>query len=100
MKPKLFLPLLFMILLLSCLPVFAVVFDQHEEESGEFEHKVSTEGLSGINLLLVNLYNDQRLIYAILTTISMAIFGGFIALTVDFILARVGLTVSKMEHRE
>jgi len=100
MKPKSILLLLFLILFMTCLPVFAIVFDQHEEESGEFEHRVSTEGLSGISLFIVNLYNDQRLIYAILTTGAMALFGGLIALSVDFILARFGLTVSKMEHRE
>jgi hypothetical protein len=100
MKTKLIILLLILIFFMTCLPVLAIVFDQHEEESGEFEHRVSTEGLSGISLILVNLYNDHRLIYAIVTTISMAIFGGLIALSVDFILARFGLTVSKMEHRE
>ena len=102
MKSKLILPLfvLILILFMVCLPVFAMVLDQHEEESGEFEHRVSTEGLSGLKLFLVNLYNDQRLVYAILTTVAMALFGGLIALSVDFILARLGLTVSKMEHRE
>ena len=102
MKPKLIVTMLILIFLLSmiCLPVFAMVLDQHEEESGEFEHRVSTEGLSGISLFIVDLYNDQRLIYAILTTVAMALFGGLIALSVDFILARLGLTVSKMEHRE
>jgi hypothetical protein len=85
-------------LMMLILPVL-LAGSQHEE-SGEFEHRVSTEGLSGLSLFLVNLYNDQRMVYALVTTAAMALFGGLIALTVDFFLIRLGLTVSKMEHKE
>lgn len=86
------------ILMMLLLPVL-IAGSQHEE-SGEFEHRVSTEGLTGLSLFLVNLYNDHRIVYALVTTAAMATFGGLIALTVDFFLARLGLTVSKMEHKE
>ena len=90
--------MLFMILFLICLPVIAL--DNNQEETDEFEHRVSTEGKSGLSLWLINLYNDHRMVYAIVTTVAMAGFGGLIALIVDFILARFGMTVTKMEHRE
>jgi ABC-type Fe3+ transport system permease subunit len=88
--------MLLILVIMICLPVFA----QEHEEGGKLEYRASTEGVSGFSLILVNLYNDHRLVYAVVSTLSMAILGGLIAVLVDFILARFGLTVSKMEHRE
>ncbi len=101
MNLKQIVPLIILVMIFSfiCLPVIAAGTDQ-EEESGEFTHRVSAEGKSGITLWIINLYNDHRLIYACVTTLSMAVFGGLIALIVDFFLVRIGLTVTKMEHRE
>ena len=90
---------LLLMLMILVLPVL-IAGSQHEEESGDFEHRINSEGLSGLSLFLVNLYNDHRMIYALVTTVAMASFGGLIALTVDFFLVRMGLTVSKMEHKE
>lgn len=71
-----------------------------EEPATALEHRVSTSNLSGSNLLLANLYNDNRLLYAALTTFAMALLGVIIAFGVDLLLGRLGLKVSKVEHRE
>jgi hypothetical protein len=86
--------------------VFAVVLATSavahaaEEAGTALEHHVDTHELHGINLLLAELYNDHRLLYATVATVSMAVFGIVIAFAVDAILNRLGFRLSKMEHRE
>jgi ABC-type phosphate/phosphonate transport system permease subunit len=70
------------------------------EPATALEHHVDTSRLSGTNLMLANLYNDNRVLYALVTTLAMAFFGIAIAFTVDGLLGRLGLKVSKVEHRE
>lgn len=70
------------------------------EPATALEHHVDTKALTGTNLLLANLYNDHRLLYALVTTVAMAFFGIAIAFVVDGLLVRLGLKVSKVEHRE
>jgi ABC-type phosphate/phosphonate transport system permease subunit len=70
------------------------------EPATALEHHVETSALTGTNLLLANLYNDHRLLYALVTTVAMAFFGIAIAFVVDGLLGRLGLKVSKVEHRE
>lgn len=67
---------------------------------GELHYKASTDGVTGLNLVLVNMYNDQRLLYAVITTGAMAVMGIIIGVTVDFCLVRIGLGVTKVEHKE
>jgi hypothetical protein len=70
------------------------------EPATALEHHVDTSTLTGSNLLLANLYNDHRVLYAAVTTVAMAFFGIAIAFAVDGLLGRLGLKVSKVEHRE
>ena len=63
-------------------------------------HHVDTSRLSGLNLLLGQLYNDQRLLYAIVTTAAMAALGVCIAFFVDLLLGQLGFRVTRGEHRE
>ncbi len=100
MNVKRIIPLVIMLVILLLIVFCAVIYAQDHEEQGTLAHKVNTESLSGISLFLAILYNEHRLFYALGTTISMAVFGILIALSVDFILAHFGLTISKMEHRE
>ncbi len=70
------------------------------EPATALEHHVDTSTLTGSNLLLANLYNDHRVAYAAVTTVAMAFFGIAIAFVVDGLLGKLGLKVSKVEHRE
>jgi len=66
----------------------------------ELTEKVSTEGLDGFNLWLVNLYNDSRLLLALVTVACMGIVGITIAYITEIILKMFGLQVSKIDHQE
>jgi hypothetical protein len=70
------------------------------EPATALEHHVDTSSLTGSNLLLANLYNDNRVLYAAVTTVAMGFFGIAIAFVVDGLLGKLGLKVSKVEHRE
>ena len=70
------------------------------EPATALDYHVNTAGLSGTNLILGNLYNDHRVLYAAVTTVAMASFGIAIAFVVDAVLGRLGLKVTKVEHRE
>jgi ABC-type phosphate/phosphonate transport system permease subunit len=71
-----------------------------EEPATALEHRVNTAGLSGIDLTLAHYYNERRLLYAVVTTVAMAVCGVVIAFVVDLVLGRLGLRVSKLDHRE
>ena len=71
-----------------------------DEPATALAYHVNTSNLTGSNLMLANLYNDHRVVYAAATTVGMALFGIAIAFVVDGLLARLGLKVSKVEHRE
>jgi hypothetical protein len=70
------------------------------EPATALQYHVDTSNLTGSNLMLANLYNDHRVLYAAATTVGMAAFGIAIAFCVDGLLGRLGLKVSKAEHRE
>ena len=69
-------------------------------DTGELEYRIDTEDLSGISLFLANLYNDNRLLFAIVATSSMAILGAIIAIGTEYVLKLAGFTVSRADHRE
>src|SRR3990172_9502590 len=71
-----------------------------EEPATALDYHVNTSTLTGSNLMLANLYNDHRVVYAAATTVGMAFFGIAIAFVVDGLLGKLGLKVSKVEHRE
>jgi ABC-type phosphate/phosphonate transport system permease subunit len=80
------------------LPLLALA--SGDEPATAISERIDTSHLAGNNLQLVNLYNDHRVLYAAATTVAMALFGILIAFVVDAVLARLGLKVSKVEHRE
>ena len=69
-------------------------------ETGLIEDKISTDTLNGLTLEMVNLYNDNRLLYALVVTLCMAIFGTIIGITTEWLLRLCGLKTTKMEKRE
>jgi ABC-type phosphate/phosphonate transport system permease subunit len=86
--------------LLVMLVMFPASFFLGVEKEGYLDVKVDVSQLSGISLWLVNLYNDERLIFAILVTLVMATVGMSIALFTDVLLKAFGLEVTKIEHHE
>ena len=64
------------------------------------KEKIATEGLSGLSLFLVNLFNDHRLLFAILVIVSMAIVGLTLSYLHEFILKMFGVQTGKIIHKE
>ncbi len=96
---------------LSLLLIFAIpiLMQAHEsvfasESAGKQETaltmKVDTKNLSGIDLLIANLYNEDRVLYATVVTVVMAVLGTSLAFLTDLVLKALGLEVSRISHRE
>ncbi len=61
---------------------------------------IDTKDLSGVNLWIAKLYNEDRIMYAVVVTLVMATLGSVMAFGTDLILKRFGMTVSKISHNE
>lgn len=64
--------------------------DEHGD-TGELQHKVDLDNQSGINLIIARLYNDNRLLFSIAVTATMAVMGVIIGQITGFILRILGL---------
>jgi hypothetical protein len=62
--------------------------------------KVTTVGLSAVNLFFAGWYNDNKWVFAIIVTVIMGLMGAIIAFVTDIFLKAAGLDVSKMDHHE
>ena len=80
--------LLFSVLLLSSLPAFA---SGGHGDTGQLEHVVSLEGKTGLNLMLAELYNEDRLLYALVVTVTMAVLGIVVGQITEMILKLLGI---------
>ncbi len=69
----------------------AFVFAEGHEEAGDLEHKVDLENKSGINLIIAKLYNDNRLLFALAVTVTMAAVGIIIGQVTGVLLRLLGL---------
>jgi len=54
-----------------------------------------TRVLSGFSLYLANLYNDNVWMFAIWAVVLTALLGGFLGVSMDAIMSRIGLDLSK-----
>ncbi len=70
------------------------------KQEAALTQKIDTKGLSGINLIIAKMYNDDRLLYAISVTLVMALLGSIMAFGTDLILKHFGMTVSRISHSE
>jgi hypothetical protein len=61
------------------------------EDTGKLEHKVSLEGKTGANLLLARWYNENRLVYALVVTATMAVLGIVVGQITEFTLKILGV---------
>lgn len=87
---RLLITLLIISVTIACLvtPVFA---GGGHGDTGTLEHVVSLEGKTGLSLLLAELYNDNRLIYALVVTATMAFLGAIVAQLTEFVLKMMGI---------
>jgi hypothetical protein len=75
-----------------CIPAFS--------ESGKTEvlkKTIDLSKLSGVNLVLAKLYNENLFLYSIVSLISMALLGIILATIAEFLFGKLGLTIKKTE---
>ena len=61
---------------------------------------IDTKDLTGINLWIAEMYNNDRTLYAIVVTLVMATLGSIMAFGTDLILKRFGMNVTRISHHE
>ncbi|MGD8414659.1 MAG: hypothetical protein PVF33_10520 [Candidatus Latescibacterota bacterium] len=71
--------------------LFALAMAGGGEETGKLEHKVSLDGKSGVSLLLAQWYNENRLVYALVVTATMAILGIVVGQITELTLRLIGV---------
>jgi ABC-type phosphate/phosphonate transport system permease subunit len=74
---------------LAALLVTPVLAGGHGETS-QLEHVVTEKGKSGISLSLAQLYNQQRFLYAVVVTLTMAVLGMVVAQVTELVLKLLG----------
>jgi len=77
--------------LAALLPGFA----HAAEEATDLVVVADTRVLSGFSLYLANLYNENVWMFAIWAVVLTALLGGFLGLTMDAIMSRIGLDLSQ-----
>ncbi|MGD0945933.1 MAG: DVU0150 family protein [Candidatus Binatia bacterium] len=65
------------------------------EEATDLVVVADTRVLKGFSLYLANLYNENVWMFAIWAVVLTALLGGFLGLTMDAIMSRVGLNLSE-----
>jgi len=76
---------------LLLLGLLAPVLAGEEHDGEKLEYVVPLEGKSGINLLMARWYNENRLLYALAVTVTMAAFGFLIGRATERALQLIGL---------
>ena len=61
---------------------------------------IETKNLSGINLWIAEIYNNDRVLYAVIVTLVMALLGSIMAFGTDLVLKYFGINVSRISHHE
>ncbi len=61
---------------------------------------IDTKELTGVNLWIAEMYNNDRTLYAVVVTLVMASLGSIMAFGTDLILKRFGMNVTRISHHE
>jgi ABC-type phosphate/phosphonate transport system permease subunit len=80
----------FVVLVISMVILVPTVAAGGYGDTDALEHKVTTADKTGLNLLLTQLYNDHRLIYSLVVTLTMAFLGMVVALATELLLKLLG----------
>ncbi len=70
------------------------------KQEAAISKKIDTKNLSGVNLLIADMYNNDRMLYAVVVTLVMAALGSIMAFGTDLVLKHFGMSVSKISHSE
>ncbi len=70
------------------------------KEESPLNMVIDTKDLTGVNLWIAELYNDDKTLYAIVVTLVMASLGSIMAFGTDLILKRFGMNVTRISHHE
>ncbi len=100
MSTKKMFALLFLSFLFISVPTISAAAGGGEKETAALNQKVDTSKLTGINRWVAEMYNGDRVLYAIVVTLVMAALGTSLAFLTDLILKSLGLEVSRISHRE
>ena len=100
MSIKKIIALLLLCIVIGCAFNNSYAGDVGGKEVTSLDHKVDTTNLSGVNLWIADLYNNNKLMYAIVVTLVMAALGTTMAFGTDLILKMFGMDVTKISHRE
>ncbi len=99
MKKIITLCLLFFVLSIAYNNSFASSEVGGKQETS-LNEKVGTKNLSGVNLWIVELYNNDRFMYAVVVVLVMAALGSIMAFGTDLVLKHFGINVSRISHSE
>lgn len=61
------------------------------DETGKLEHVVTLEGKTGVSLLMARWYNENRLLYALVVTATMAVLGIVVGQVTELMLKLFGV---------
>ncbi|MFZ0453302.1 MAG: hypothetical protein WCE54_21315 [Ignavibacteriaceae bacterium] len=100
MNTKKIITLLLFCFLFACFYSTSYAGDIGGKQEAAISKKIDTKDLSGINLWVADLYNNDRLLYAVIVTLVMASLGSIMAFGTDLILKHFGMNVSKISHSE
>jgi hypothetical protein len=97
---KIFALLMFCILFTCAYSTSYAISETGGKQETAISKKIDTKNLSGVNLWIADLYNNDRLLYAIVVTLIMALLGSVMAFGTDLVLKYFGISVSKISHSE
>jgi sulfite exporter TauE/SafE len=100
MSIKKFVTLIIFCFLFTCIYCNSYAGDIGGKQEAAISKKIDTKDLSGINLWIAEMYNNDRILYAVLVTLVMAALGSIMAFGTDLILKYFGMGVSKISHSE
>lgn len=60
-------------------------------DTEELKYEVDLEGKTGFNLFLAEIYNNNRLLYALVVTVTMAVLGMVVAQITEQVLRLIGV---------
>ena len=93
--------IMYMLFCISLVSIPQIAFSEGGgKDESALTHKISTQGLSIFNKWWADMYNDQRIVYALCVTGIMLCLGVIIGFGTDYILKLFGFKTTKIAHHE
>lgn len=100
MHIKKIITLLLFCFVFTCAYNYTYAVEGGGKQEAALTKKIDTRDLSGINLWIAELYNNDRVLYAVIVTLVMASLGSIMAFGTDLVLKYFGMNVSRISHSE